>query len=49
MVYSESDICRRRVNGRLSTEAVLIQAAISSTLGGGSTLKNALEAVKNGE
>jgi hypothetical protein len=36
-------LVRERVNTRISTEAILLQAAVVDVLGGGEHLRNALE------
>lgn len=48
MVWSEARFVRERLVDRQSTEAVLMQAAIVSSLAGGKHLKEALEDLRDG-
>lgn len=49
MVWSEARIVRRRVNDRISTEAVLMQTAIVAALAGGKHLTEALKDLRDGD
>ena len=47
-VWSEATITQQRVNAQTATEAVLIQAAILSALGGGKEFANMIKGLDRG-
>jgi hypothetical protein len=49
MIWAEARIVRSRVNDRISTEAVVMQAVIASVLAGGSGLRDTLKGLRDGD
>lgn len=48
-VWNEARYARRRINDKITTEAVLMHATIVQALAGGEHLNTALEKLRNGE
>lgn len=43
VLWTEAELIRDRINGRIATESILIQAAVVDVIGGGRNLMSALE------
>lgn len=43
VLWTEAELIRERVNNRIATETILIQAAVVDVVGGGRHLKTALD------